>query len=195
MHLDYPDTLLVRADCDDGQFRCDNGQCTLAAHKCDGGNDCNDKSDEGFPQCNAPNTTLAVGDTLEASLDYSQEHSHIGFLLCREGYTNCSRLWTAEANALGELRQSSWTGCNAEGVDCQSIHDLVIPDDTARFPTAEITFVVEHRPSELAVWLKGHPEHAAVVPAIAAQTRLRVKPRHWVTDMAVRFGGKTKSIP
>ena len=43
------------------------------------------------------------------------------------------------------------------------------------FPVGENVFVVERRPQELAVFLPGHPEHAATVPVDGSHDLLHIR--------------------
>lgn len=64
------------------------------------------------------------------------------------------------------------------------------PSGSSPFPSGPYVFIVEKRPSELAVWLRGHPEEAALVPADPEHTTLAVRPQRWNEDLPVTYGGK-----
>lgn len=43
------------------------------------------------------------------------------------------------------------------------------------FPPGQVIFSIERRNEKLAVWLRGHPEHAVTVPVGVDFTQLRVR--------------------
>lgn len=181
-------SLLIAGDgtgCEQDEFQCNNGECVLLVDRCDGDSDCSDESDEGLPLCSAPNTTIGATHVLEAHVHYSKRHGAVMFTLCNSSNT-CSRVWVYNSTAGdGSLLYGSGTGCNMEGWHCANrIHQ---DENGLKYTPGVVVFVVERRPSELAVWLSGHPDRAVTVPAEETQTRLRVTPTRSFPDMPVRF--------
>lgn len=171
--------------CEEDEFRCDDGSCVGIDDKCDGTPHCSDASDEFPGLCSAPNTTLFAGETLTARMRLHKTFKGVDIQLC--GHTRCSTLEIEGANQEGALAHIAFVNCNTQGRHCK-VHRVKGPNLWAKFPAGELILEMEHRPSELAVWLPGHHDQAVTVPARDRQVYLRIVPFKWRMNMAVRFG-------
>lgn len=174
-----------------GKFHCDNGDEISMWGKCNGGqSDCRDLSDEKPAMCAVPNTTLAVGDSLTATVRYDSNHNSIVFLLC--GDQGCNGLWLDGPLSSGGMKYEADSGCNLLGFQC-SLVSHTFADGT--FLTGDLVFGVERNATGLSVWREGLQEHTAFLPAPLEYTNLKVRPGCWDTNMDVQFGDAVSSWP
>ncbi|XP_034240293.1 uncharacterized protein LOC117644784 [Thrips palmi] len=180
------------AACSDTEVRClDHGDCIDPARRCDGRKHCGDNSDEDRAVCDAaPATVLPVGNVVTVRVDRKASHRDVEFHLCTS--TNCSVVYVAGHDPFYNLSYIAFSRANARG-DYGYHHAESFENDLESwrwFPEGEQVFEAQHRPKELAVWLKGHPDKVATVPAEDKKNMLlRVVPHKWRTDMPVTFQG------
>lgn len=171
----------------DVAFRCNDGRHVEIVRRCDASVDCVDGSDESSAACNAPNRTVSVGDKLAARVQYKREHGAIWIMIC-DG-RECSTLSVSGATPTGALAYMAYTSCNMMGDQCGILHREEKSYDARDFASGGLVLELERRPTELAVWLQGFPEHTATVPTRRDDSFLRVRPLYWKHDMVVKFSG------
>ncbi|XP_034232838.1 low-density lipoprotein receptor-like [Thrips palmi] len=170
------------------KFRCDNGECTPASWVCNGVVDgCKDGSDEKASKCDSvPSTKLSVGQRVTVRVHYKEEFGPVEFHLCDGG--QCSRLWVPGAVPGGQLTFSALTRCNARGRYCTGGNYNSGARPAEHFRSGYLVFEAERRAGQLAVWLQGHPDKVATLPAPSASSdTLNVRPDHWNNDMPAAF--------
>lgn len=175
--------------CSDVQFRCGDGECRGHGDKCDGRDQCKDKSDEAAALCDtAPSTLLSVGDTVTVKAQYRSNHKAVRFNLCDD--TSCNMMWVHGVLPDHTLKFGAWTECNARGWWCKPYFKETWPDGKDEFEAGELSFEVKRHAASMEVWQSGHPEHKLSVPATANYNRLKVLPFNWKENMAVQFTGR-----
>lgn len=174
----------ARSSCFSENFRCDNGDVVSLWDKCSGSLACVDGSNETPALCGAPSRNLTAGDLLAATVQYEVDHNSVVFLLC-DGQT-CNGLWLdGPLGADGEMQYEADSDCNTEGFECNVGHSF----DDGTFPAGELVFGVERTASGLSVWLDGHQDRAAFLPAPEGLWQLKVRPGCWNRNMDVSLGG------
>ncbi|KAE8736848.1 hypothetical protein FOCC_FOCC017698, partial [Frankliniella occidentalis] len=114
---DGSDEVDCDKSCGKGEFKCKNGYTVSWPKKCDGVRNCNDGSDEDPDLCDGPSTTLMVGETVTASMEFSKSFGTLRFSMCNR--KACDTVMMRGHDADGKLAADSWPRCNRWGVDCQ----------------------------------------------------------------------------
>ncbi|XP_034245919.1 uncharacterized protein LOC117647989 isoform X2 [Thrips palmi] len=178
------------SDCGWRRYQCTSGQCIAAQYLCDGEKECADGSDESEAACGrTPTTQLPVGNVVTVKVRRGNEHEDVNFHICSSAA--CSSLSLAGHSPKKSLRYIAYVKNNAQGDHGQKHHETFQkdPNGWTSFPEGELVFEVQHRPNELAVWLAGHPDKAAVVPVQEPSDKLLVKHNYWSVSMPVEFIG------
>ncbi|XP_034256545.1 enteropeptidase-like [Thrips palmi] len=172
--------------CDSNQFKCKDGPCVKLLDRCSGTKECEDGSDE-FLCDQIPETNISVGDILTVRLKFKNDSGGVGFLLC--DFNTCSKIHVDGSAPNGALSFTAYTGCNSIGGNLCTVARSDHPAKWTTFPTGDLTFEVQRRPSELAVWLENHADKKVTVPVWRGSDRLRVRPHFWRSEMTVDFDG------
>ncbi|KAK3914770.1 Coagulation factor IX, partial [Frankliniella fusca] len=172
---DASDEEKCEKTCGSGEFKCKNRYTVSWEKKCDGTINCADGSDEDPELCDGPSTTLDVGETVTATMNFASKFDTLRFSVCNS--RSCDTVMMRGFDADGKLAADSWPRCNRWGVNCQKGFWLTtdVKRPIAGFTAGELSFQVQRKPVSVVIWKQDNPaDNVSMAIDHQGSNRLRI---------------------